>query len=406
MTPRFVCVALLLLAHEVSGGVFQHTKDGRTLVWNNYPSENDVVIWSGKRDAQGYATGIGTLTWYRTDQAFQTGSLLPSKGPPVVVSRYSGTMVRGKFDGRVVNVDRDGKAFQLTFVNGIKTRGPAAEPAPSSDEVRNVRLQSSALSPAEGPASSPASSEAAKPVTAKETKTQAPPVDLSSEPKASPSPRADKPTIEVALRSTPPAQKAVPQTSDELDAVVKERMISDFREETGSVLSQVNEATGNFRGIDRLESVAKLPAPVSESVTSLAQRARDFRAKIGYDVALRDFKTETETVDALSAIDQVSRNVAANDASTANAKLTDFLKSNPEPGAESQKALWQYLGSMQQVFSRSAKAAEIHVQRAESFAAASRTSEAIRELQEAYRLFPSPITGEKIRQLQANSLGL
>ena len=39
-------------------------------------------------------------------------------------------------------------------------------------------------------------------------------------------------------------------------------------------------------------------------------------------------------------------------------------------------------------------------------AAASRPSEAIREYQEAYRVFPNPATAEKIRQLQDNSLGL
>jgi len=41
------------------------------------------------------------------------------------------------------------------------------------------------------------------------------------------------------------------------------------------------------------------------------------------------------------------------------------------------------------------------MQRAESFAAANRTSEAIREYQEAYRIFPNPASAEKIRQLQS-----
>jgi hypothetical protein len=68
--------------------------------------------------------------------------------------------------------------------------------------------------------------------------------------------------------------------------------------------------------------------------------------------------------------------------------------------------LWQYLTSIQQVCGRLQRDAEIHSRRAESFAAAGRTSEAIRELQEAYRIFPNPGTAEKIRQFQANSLGL
>jgi tetratricopeptide (TPR) repeat protein len=183
-------------------------------------------------------------------------------------------------------------------------------------------------------------------------------------------------------------------------------MIADFKEETRTVLSQVGEATGNFRNIDRLDSVGKLPTPVSESVGLLAHRARDFRSKVGYETALREYRTETEMVDALSAVDEITRSIASNDASAANAKLADFLKNNPEASADSLKPVWQYLSSMRQLCSRLEKDADIHLQRAESLAAASRTSEAIREYQEAYRIFPNPATAEKIRQLQANSLGL
>jgi hypothetical protein len=52
------------------------------------------------------------------------------------------------------------------------------------------------------------------------------------------------------------------------------------------------------------------------------------------------------------------------------------------------------------------KEAEVRSQRAQAFASAGKTGEAIREYQEAYRIFPNPATAEKIRQLQSNSLGL
>ena len=39
------------------------------------------------------------------------------------------------------------------------------------------------------------------------------------------------------------------------------------------MLFQVAGATGNFRGFDRLDSVEKLPAPISENVNSLVKRA-------------------------------------------------------------------------------------------------------------------------------------
>jgi tetratricopeptide (TPR) repeat protein len=152
--------------------------------------------------------------------------------------------------------------------------------------------------------------------------------------------------------------------------------------------------------------VQKLPAPVSENVGSLVERARDFRAKVGYETALHEYRTETETVDALSVVDQITRSIAANDASEANTRVADFLKSNPEPTADSQKGLWRYLTSVRLLCSRSQRDADIHLQRAQSLASAGKTSEAIREYQEAYRIFPNPVTAEKIRQLQDNSLGL
>ena len=183
-------------------------------------------------------------------------------------------------------------------------------------------------------------------------------------------------------------------------------MISDFKEETQSVLARVDEATANFRGIDRLEAVQKLPAPVSQNVGSLVDRARAVRTKLGYETALKECATETQTVDALGTLDQVTRSIASNDAADATAKVTEFLKSNPQPVADGQKNLWRYLTSVRQLCSQLESDAAVHTQRAESLSAASRTGDAIRELQEAYRIFPSPVTAEKIRQLQNNSLGL
>jgi hypothetical protein len=403
-----VCSGLLLMVQGVSGGIYQRTKDGKTLVWNNFPSQEDVVSWSGKRDADGFAAGKGTLTWYRIEPGFQTGSLLPTKGPVVVVTRYTGEMVRGKLNGPVLNVDADGKTFHATFVNGIKTRQQAPEATLSSDQRRNERSSriATASVPAEGPAPSPIVKEPSDKRIPKEREMPAeshPPV---AKEKSSPSPGAPVVTVASIRPTAIPTVQPPPSTPDEIESAVKDRMIADFKDETQSVLSRVGEATGNFQDVDRLDAVGRLPPPVSESVGSLAHRARDFRSKLGYETALREYRTETATVDALSAVDDITRTVASNDASAASAKLADFFKNNPEPTADSQKPLWQYLTSMRQLFARLEKDADIHSQRAQSLAAASRTSEAIREYQEAYRIFPSPATAEKIRQLQDNGLGL
>jgi hypothetical protein len=369
----FVCTTLLLFADGAyGGGAYQHTRDRRTLVWNNYPRRGDEPTWSGERDSNGFATGYGTLTWYKVQRAIVTGSNIPAKARgAVVINRYSGTMVRGKFDGPVVNIDASGKIFHGTFVNGTKANDWVAGPLPRTDQQLNERVSRSVVNtkpPAEGP------------------------------------PRVA--AVASTRPFTPPTSATAPSTPAAVEPEVKSRMIMDFKEQTQSVLSRVGDATDNFHEIDRLDSVQQLPAPVAKSVGSLVDRARDFRSKVGYETALHECRTETETVDALSAVDQSTRNIASNDASAANSGLTDFLKNNPEPMVDTQRPLWRYLTSMRLLCSRLEKEAEIHLQRAGAFASAGRTGDAIREYQEAYRTFPNPATAEKIRQLQRNSLGL
>ena len=378
MTARclFVCTTLLLFANGAYGdGVYQHTRDKRTLIWNNYPRRDDEPTWSGQRDSNGFATGYGTLTWYRVQRAVVTGSNIPSsKGRTVgavVINRYSGKMVRGRFDGPVVNVDASGKMFHGTLVKGTKANDWVAGPLPRTDQQLSERVSRSAVNP-QPPAEGPPHFAAA-----------------------------------VLTRPfTPEPSATAPSTPAAVEPEVKNRMIMDFKEQTQVVLARVGDATGDFQEIDRLDSVQRLPAAVSESVASLVDRARDFRAKLGYETALSECRSETETVDALSAVDQGTRNIAGNDASAANSGLTDFLKDNPEPMVDTQRPLWRYLTSMRLLCSRLEKEAEIHLERAGAFASAGRTGDAIREYQEAYRTFPNPATAEKIRQLRRNGLGL
>lgn len=122
---------LLLFANSAfAGGAYQKTKDRKTRVWNNYPQPGDAAMWSGDRDADRYATGAGTLTWYMTDRKYVTGSYLPTASH-ITVIRYSGNMVRGKLDGPVVNVDENGATFHGKFANGRRVGDWAAGPASS-----------------------------------------------------------------------------------------------------------------------------------------------------------------------------------------------------------------------------------------------------------------------------------
>src|SRR4029077_10789815 len=108
----------------------------------NNPKSDDTATWSGGRDAEWYATGPGTLQWFRTDRSFTTGSNIfaPKK---TLISSYSGTMVHGKFSGGVTTVDH-GKTYHATFVDGhnegrrpggpVTTKAESAEPPAAAEK--------------------------------------------------------------------------------------------------------------------------------------------------------------------------------------------------------------------------------------------------------------------------------
>jgi hypothetical protein len=166
-----VCAALLSIFTGAALGVgeYQRTRDGKTLIWNADPKSDDSASWWGERDKNGYAKGVGELTWYNAD-----GS---------VYARYYGNTVHGKFDGPV-NVHVKGRTAHAFFVDGKRmtgwARGPASsrfatdwrsalarekadavpatsppppsiEPVSASEELRSSGQQTQE-SPAEGPA--------------------------------------------------------------------------------------------------------------------------------------------------------------------------------------------------------------------------------------------------------------
>ena len=186
----FIAVGvLLLIVNIVCGGEYLRATDGKTLVWNNDPKPDDAASWSGKADKDGYATGTGTLTWYRVQRAKLTGSNLPTD-KRVPISSYSGKMVSGKLTGPVVAAEPSGKLYHGTFVNGRRT-SDWTEGAP---RIRRGELVETA-SPAEGPS---------------RTKDEA-----AATPKAAAREKRPQPSVETTPQTAPASESAAP-VSDSL----------------------------------------------------------------------------------------------------------------------------------------------------------------------------------------------
>ena len=368
-------------------------------------------------------------------------------------------MVHGKFEGPVVR-EQGQTRLQTTFVNGEKAGdwsepGAARTPTPKAKEqsaeptetepIETPQIErpspSPTLTPSPSPKPTPSPTPTPKPSpiatptpTPRLTPSPTPtPIPVAS-PSLTPSPKSTAtptptptlkpspiatPTLTLSpsllqLASPPPSsRKALEETPSSKPSatspsvtaipkgvVSKDRMVADFKEQTESVMAQVNDATANFREIDRLDAVAPLPASVSASVASLAQRARDFRAKLGYEIAFHESKVETETVDALTVVDQIKRSLAGENAPAARMTLSNFLKRYPEPPADNRKPLWRYLTSASSLCHRLKKEAGTHLKQAQSLESTGKKTEALREYQEIYRIYPNPITQLKIQQLE------
>jgi len=412
-----VCATLLLFfANGANGARYQRTQDGKTLVWNNLREVAQEVTWSGLRDLNGYATGQGTLTWYRLGK---------------FVNSYTGRMVHGKFDGPVIR-EQGQTRLQTTFVNGEKvgdwsepgstrtpapkpkTQSTAAEAQPTEEPIVERPSPTPSPSPLRSPSPSPRPTLTPVPALSPSA-TPSPTPTATSTPRPTPTPtpistptplRSSMPLVETAPQpapspTSPIAQSAPPAASPpRVDSTGKRRLIEELRKQTEAVLAQVRDATGNFREIDRLEAVQNLPAPVSASVTVLGTRARDFRTKVGYEVAAYECLAEMEAVEALVLVDETARDITAKDVPAARRKLSGFLKRYHEPTADNQKPLSRYLTSVLSLCDRSKNEAETHLKRAKSLDSAGKKNEALREYQEIYRIYPNPITADKIRQLE------
>lgn len=211
------------------------------------------------------------------------------------------------------------------------------------------------------------------------------------------------PSLRNALEEEPlfgPSGAKPSPTTASPGAKSKEQMIAQFKKQTESVLAQVRDATGNFREISRFDAVQALPASVKASVASLADQARDFRAKLGYEVTFYECGAETAMVEALTTLDGTTRAVTEKNAPGGRQQLIAFFRRYPAPTRDNQKPLWRYLTSVLLACEKAKKDAEGHLERAQSLSAAGKKSEALREYEEIYRIYPNPITADRIKLLQ------
>lgn len=167
MNPgRILFFGLTLVVASAASAKYDRALDGKTRVWRNQGQSRAPVSWSGERDEKGYATGKGTLTYYRAVRSWETGSLLPDT-KYVRVREYQGKMVEGKLEGSVI-LESKGKTYRAKFADGQKTgdwvaASEASSKKKSAEEPAKPAVAKTETKPAAEPPAGPAAPAEAPP---------------------------------------------------------------------------------------------------------------------------------------------------------------------------------------------------------------------------------------------------
>jgi ketosteroid isomerase-like protein len=156
MNGRILLFSLVVaLVGSAQAAKYERTLDGKTKIVR-FPNQGKLeASWSGNTDENGLATGGGTLTWFRVQRRWETGSLLPAN-KYIQVSQYTGKMVEGKLEGSVAFVNASGKEYHAKFADGRKSSDWISGPVTSKKRSEDVEQPTKvAETPAEGPRPTP-----------------------------------------------------------------------------------------------------------------------------------------------------------------------------------------------------------------------------------------------------------
>ncbi len=218
-------IAVLIFAGQAFGaGAYQRTDDRKkTLVWNNDPKPGDAAEWSGKRDPEGYADGPGTLTWLQPQKQslFSTGSNITGT-KKVPVSRLTGTMTHGKFEGTVSTAER-GKTYYARYVGGQRkgnwSREPVVAKATAAESATSAESKKASSTPAKLAAAEKMESRAEPKISDEaepEPPTEGPDSEVSGQKPEVRTPASQASSIQSTINSQPSTRR-IAQASSEAD---------------------------------------------------------------------------------------------------------------------------------------------------------------------------------------------
>lgn len=186
---------------------------------------------------------------------------------------------------------------------------------------------------------------------------------------------------------------------------MRAKLAAEFRDVVQGVFAQVT-ASGVLKEVPTLDDVQELPGPLVTAIVELREKAEAFREKIDDDDLHAVGRADLHTAAALGRLQKAVGSVRSADVPSAKAELSLFHDNTPTADNDAQKPLWKYLDALRVLCNDAAEQARPHLERARSSTNAGQNGEAIKEYQQAYKLYSDPVTAQVIKRLREDSLGL
>ena len=208
------------------------------------------------------------------------------------------------------------------------------------------------------------------------------------------------------VAATPTTAAATPApTSPRLSAAARAKLVEELHIAVQPVLAEAT-AGGTLTVVSTFDDVKEVPAALADDIATLSDKTAAFRQNVDNDDRREDCRVDVETADALVTLQKANQHLKAANAPAANNALAPFRQGSLTTPTSLQKPLWDYLSALRTLCDDAESQADTHLKRAKSAADAGHNGEALKEYQEAYKIYPDPETARSIKRLREDALGL
>ena len=190
-------------------------------------------------------------------------------------------------------------------------------------------------------------------------------------------------------------------------AISKEdaQKIASFKLTSSATIKRIREAITTIPSSANLSDI-HITDDVSRDAESLQKSLAELEHSLSDAKRVSECVAERETSHFIFLLVKALRSIKQGDANAPYEEIQSFLNNLQKTLPTNDAPPMDLVSSIYAIFSLKREVAHGYQQKADSFSSAGKTSEAIKQLEEANRIFPNPAILEQIKKLRDESLGL